>query len=590
MLSRWAFVRWLAVLVVCSTAASAQNSVASCGVPPVASVSATNLFNEQQEIWLGQVEADLAEADMRNVRDLALSDHLQAIADRLLATLPPTKIQFKVTLIESNEVNAFSFAGGYIYVNRKLAAIADSDDELAGVIGHEIGHILVHHAALQTTREMTRLLKVTSVGDKEDIRKKFGAMLDAEYVQKHSEKEDSEPEEAQADQIGVYAAAAAGYRAQAYSEFWNRAFFVKGKTGSKLGDFLGLTKPDQKRLRSINTFVSALPLGCGSHAAALPLDFAAWHRAVIEDQKGLEVARSKALHEATLTPPLRMELEQIRFSPDGRSILAQDQSSIFVLGREPLALRYRIDASQALPANFSPDSRSITFSTPGLHTEQWSVDEKKLIAAHEIYTPQACYDTRLAPDGRTLLCVQFDTEKWQLNLALLDTATSETVWKKNDWLEPDGGLAYSLLVSQVSESNTPFFVSSYSADGRVLVFGGGEPKLAFDLDKRAVIKMGANLHSYITGEYAFIGNDRMAGRDRTDPKSSAVFSFPEGNRLLKTFLPPDFGSVTHPGSSQHIVEYGLKDFGVGLGDLGSQRFLLRLKTHAIDEDEGAFVG
>jgi hypothetical protein len=590
MVCRWAFVGGLVVSLSAAAGAAAQNSVASCGVPPVAKVAATNLFSEQQEMWLGEVEADFEEAEMRNVRDLGLSEHLQAIADRLLATLPPTTIQFKVTLIESNEVNAYSIAGGHIYVNRKLAAIAESDDELAGVIGHEIGHILVHHAALQTSRELARLLKVSSVGDKEDIRKKFGTMLDAEYVDKHPAKEDGEPEEAQADQIGVYAAAAAGYRAQAYAEFWNRAFFLKGKTGSKLGDFLGLTKPDQKRLRSIHTFVAALPAGCGSSAAPRPNDFAAWHQAVIADQRGVEVARSVALHEVTLTPPLRMELDQIRFSPDGKSILAQDQSSIFVLGREPLALRYRIDAGQALPARFSPDSRSITFSTPGLHTEQWSADEKKLIAAHEIYTPDACYDTRLAPDGRTLLCVQFDTESWELNLALLDTGTSETLWKKKNWLEPSTGLAYNLLVSQALESHVPFFVSSYSADGRVLLFGGGDQKLAFDLDKRAVMKIGSDLRSYITGEYAFIGNDRLAGRDRINPKNSAVYSFPDGRQLLKTFLPPDFGSVTRPGSGQHVVEYGLKDYGVALGDLSAQKFLLLLKTHAIDEDEGAFVG
>jgi hypothetical protein len=590
MLSRLAGVGVMVWLGLWSAGLRAQSSVATCGVPPGGKAAVENLFNEQQEIWLGQVEADLVESDVRPVQDRALNEHLQSIADRLLATMPPTKIQFTVTLVESNEVNAYSIAGGHIYVYRKLAAIAGSDDELAGVIGHEIGHILVHHSALDASRDMVRLLHITSVGDKEDIRRKFGAMLDAEYTDKHPDKVDEAPEEAQADQIGVYTAAAAGYRAQAYSDFWNRAFFVKGRTGSKLGDFLGITKPNQKRLRSINAFVAALPGGCGSKAPPRTDDFAAWHRAVVENQKGEEVARSVALHEATLTPPLRMELDQVRFSPDGRSILAQDQSSIFVLGREPLALRYRIDARQAMPAHFSPDSRSITFSTPGLHTEQWSTDEKKLLAAHEIYLPETCYDTRLSPDGRTLLCVQFDTEDWRLDLALVDTETSTTVWKKKGWLEPNGPLGYNLLVSAAMQTSTPFFVSSYSASGQVLLFGGGDAKVAFDLSKREVIKPGWDLKSSISGEYAFIGDDRVAGRNLSNPMESNVFSFPGGAHLLRTTLPPEIGTVTHPGDKQYVLGYGMQGYGVCLLDLASQKYVLQFKTHAMDVDGETVVG
>ena len=55
-----------------------------------------------------------------------------------------------MTLVDSDEVNGFSIAGGHIYIHRKLAAVAKSDDELAGVIGHEIGHIISHQFAFET--------------------------------------------------------------------------------------------------------------------------------------------------------------------------------------------------------------------------------------------------------------------------------------------------------------------------------------------------------------------------------------------------------------------------------------------------------
>jgi hypothetical protein len=563
-----------------------------CGVAPVSSeTTQPNIFSEQQEMWLGQIEADLFESDLRPIRDARLSEHVQGIADRLVATLPPTKIQFRVTLVDSDEINAYSLAGGHIYILRKLAAATQNDDELAGVIGHEIGHIVSHQFAFGTTREMKRLLNVTSVGDEADIRTKYEAMLDAEYRDKHPALKGDDGEEAEADRIAVYATAAAGYRPQAYAEFWNRVFFVEGKTGSRLKDLIGMTKPDQKRLRSINAMVAAIPQRCGKGMTADEHEYAQWHAAVIADQAGTEVAQSAALREVTLTPPLRMELDQVRFSPDGKSILAQDASSIFVLGREPLALRYRLDASGALPANFSPDSQSITFSTAGLHIEQWSALEKKLLAAHEMLPRTPCYETRLSPDGRTLVCVEFDRDTWELGLAMLDTTTSQVLWEKKNWMVPDARLAYSLLVARALRDNSPTFISSYSADGNTLLFAGGDAKVAFDLRQRAIIKTGDGIRGSITGDYAFVGNDRVAGANRLEVKNSAVYSFPEGKTLAKLAMPPaDVKAVSNPGASLHLLVYGLKDYGVGLGDLSSGSLLVKEPTQALDEAEGTIAG
>jgi hypothetical protein len=405
----------LAVLSVLGIPSSGQTKPSGCGLPPInPQTSQPNIFTEQQEVWLGRIESDLVEADIRPMRDTALNAHLQAILDRLLRTLPPTSIQFRVTLVDSDEINGFSIAGGHIYILRKLAAAAQSDDELAGVLGHEMGHIISHQFAFDTTREMKRLLNVTSIGDEQDLRKKYDAMLDAEYRDKHPQLGENDGDQAQADQIGLYAMAAAGYRPEAYAEIWNRVFFVEGKTGSRIGDLLGFTKPTQKRLRSISAMIAVLPKGCGEQSSPDEAGFNQWHRAVIANQAGTAMVRSASIREVTLSPPLHMALDRVKFSPDGKLILAQDQSTIFVLDREPMSLRFKIDADGALPATFSPDSQSVTFATLGLHTEEWSVAEKKLRYARELLPRKPCYDPRLSPDGRTLVCVEFDldTLRW----------------------------------------------------------------------------------------------------------------------------------------------------------------------------------
>lgn len=582
----WTFI--LSVLLFAAVKlARAQDTVSSCGVAPVGSETAQpNIFSPQQEMWLGQIEADLVESNLRPVRDRSLAAHLQAIADKLLKTLPPTKIQFQVTLIDSDNINGFSVAGGHIYILRKLAAVAQSDDELAGVIGHEIGHIVSHQFAFETTREMKRLLNVSSVGDEADLRKKYEEMLDAEYKDKHPQLGENDRDQAEADQIAVYAMKAAGYRPEAYGEFWNRVFFVQGKTGSRLGDLLGFTKPSQRRLRSIDAMVAALLPGCGRSVDPDRQEFARWHAAVVANQAGTESARSVALKETTLNPPLRLELDQIRFSPDGRSMLAQDESSIFVLTSKPLGLRYRIDANGALPAQFSPDSKSIVFNTWGLHIEEWSAEEKKLIAAREMLTKSPCYDIRLSPDGRTLVCVTLDASSYELTLSMMDTNTSEVLWQKKDWMMPSYGLLYSLLTSR-----EPVFLSSYSADGNTLLFAGGDAKVAFDLKQRSILKTGGAIRDSITGSYAFLGNDKVIGVNRENSKDSGVYSFPDGKKLQKMSLPfSGLKAVSNPGANLHVLGYGARDFAVTLCDLSQGKVLIGTKTASLDEYNGTVAG
>ena len=243
----------LVVVGLLGTLAVAQSNVPACGLPPVVAANAQpNIFSDEQEQWLGDAMADMLEREYKPARDDAQSAYLQAIVDKLARNLPPNEIKFRVLVVDSSEVNGFSLAGGHIYITRKLAAIAQNDDELASVLGHEMGHIASHQFAFETTRDLKRLLGITSVGDRADIYAKFQKLMDARMTDKHPGKSgDDDDDQGEADKVGVYVTAAAGYRAQAFAEFWDRTFFVGGKTGSRMSDFFRITKPDQKRLRGM---------------------------------------------------------------------------------------------------------------------------------------------------------------------------------------------------------------------------------------------------------------------------------------------------------------------------------------------------
>ena len=578
------------VLGVCfSISAIAQNASSACGTPPIDTEHAQpNIFNEQQEEWLGDAMADMVEHAYRPVSDPAQSAYLQAIVNRLVATLPPTKLKFHVVLVDSSEINGFSLAGGRIYMTRKMAAAANNDDELAAVLGHEMGHIASHQFVYETTRDLKRLLGVTSVGDRADVYAKFQALMDARIRDKNPGKGgDSDEDQGVADKVGVYVTASAGNRPQAGADFWNRVFFVGGRTGGKMSDLFGFTKPDEKRLRGMLAMASVLPKGCGGTKSEVTTAFTEWHRSVVANQ-AVAVSTTEAMKEVSLSPALRMDLDRLHFSRDGKTILAQDEGSIFVLSREPLAVLFRMDATNALPAEFSPDSTKVVFSTPGLHTEEWSIVDKKLMVAQEVVTRNECLQSKMSPDGRTLVCITLDLDNFQVNLSLVDVASGTVLWEKKPFFEPSFFGALELLYLHSDDIAAEVLPARFSADGNYLLLGPRGSKLAIDLRTRTPVMIGGGLRDSVTGDYAFLGNDKVAVVNTFDPKSSGIFSFPDGRQLQKVKMPfARLGSVS--GMDPMVLAYGVPDYGVVLADLSDGKFI-GLKTRAADAWNGTMIG
>jgi predicted Zn-dependent protease len=249
-----------------------------CPAPPALSAPiGTNIFNTQQELDLGDVEAEWLEKNYRVIHDEELSARLNSISGRILAQLPSTQLKFRIILIDSPMVNSFSVGTGRIYVTRKMIAFLRDDDELAGLIGHEMGHILTHQHAIQVTQEFHDILSVNVVGDRKDIFDKYNRLLDniardrnvllktAGRLQRQEE-----PNQYEADRVALFATAAAGFSPEAFVEFFDRLAQTHGKTGNFLSDLFGATKPDERRLREIHKSLSSLPQACREIARSAP--------------------------------------------------------------------------------------------------------------------------------------------------------------------------------------------------------------------------------------------------------------------------------------------------------------------------------
>lgn len=255
-----------------------------CPVPPaITPVSSfVNMFSDQQEVDLGDALAESIAQRITVISDDQLTVHLRNVGDRLVQHLPSTNLKFRFYLVELGDVNAFSVAGGRVYISRKMIALTQNEDELAGLIAHEMGHIATHQTAIEMTRNLRETLGVNQVGDRADIFAKYHQYLEHAARNPIHARNSEEQEQYVADQVALYAMARTGYAPQAYVDLWDRFQQTHGKTGNWFTDLFGVTKPSQKRLREMVKNMGNLPPACADvQPTAASAEFQKWRSQVI---------------------------------------------------------------------------------------------------------------------------------------------------------------------------------------------------------------------------------------------------------------------------------------------------------------------
>ena len=546
-----------------------------------------NIFSERQEMDLGDAVAEHLQRDYRVIDDEEVTGRLRQIGARLVKNLPPTELKFQFFLFDINDVNAFTLPGGRIYISRKMVAFAQNEDELAGVIAHELGHLIARHSTADVTILFREILAVTQVGDRRDIFEKYNRLIENTALKpKVFEKLDNHEagSQNQADLIGLFAMARAGYNPQAQAALWERHHQLKGKKSGFFSDLFGRTKPGEKRLREMLKSLAALPPTCiGTPVASNSADFQQWQTTVISyTGLGRKESVSGVLTKKSLTPALRSDLNHARFSPDGKYILAQDDSGVSVLTREPLATLFRIDAPDAKPAVFSPDSKTIVLFTPNLRVEVWDVADQKLQSAYEVVLRKACVQTAISPDGKTLACLDKD-----LGLSLADVTNSTIIFEKKSFTKLsfvdllNFWLAALRADTDFDLGTTEFVTMSFSPDARYFVAGDRSigitdfgtlstdtQSLAYDLTTRTNVPLKGDIKKVVSSGFAFVSADRIAGKHSENPKKAGVYSFPAGEPI-ETF--EMFGESYLQAASRQFL----------LVRTGSKRGLLELSTRKV---------
>lgn len=136
------------------------------------------LISSEREVRMGKSIARQIENKFKLVEDVTIQNRVQKIGEKLADVCDRAEISYYFKVLDEEEVNAVSLPGGYIYINSGLIERVESDDELAAVIGHELGHITARHAVKRLQGSLGYLvLRVLIAGSKGSSQVSRGADL-----------------------------------------------------------------------------------------------------------------------------------------------------------------------------------------------------------------------------------------------------------------------------------------------------------------------------------------------------------------------------------------------------------------------------
>ena len=228
--------------------------IPGCATNPVTGRRELTLVTSQQESQIGREGYGAVVSEYGLYGDSALQAYVDTVGWRLARVSHLPGLAWRFTVLDDPVVNAFAMPGGYIYVTRGILVHLNSEAQLAGVLGHEIGHVTARHSAQRLTQQQLAGLGLGI------------ASIFSEGFQRYSQAAQTalglmflkygRDDETQADELGVQYATAAGYDSREIPATYALLKRVGERSGQRLPGFLS-THPDpgqrEERTRALAT-------------------------------------------------------------------------------------------------------------------------------------------------------------------------------------------------------------------------------------------------------------------------------------------------------------------------------------------------
>lgn len=538
-------------LIVCITVGCVTASAQDCKPPAITANSQNyNIFSPEQEMILGELNSQRMASETRYIQDEKLLAYVREIGERLTRHLPPTGLKFQFFIIDIPDANAFNTPGGYVFISRKLIAFTKTEDELAGVMAHELGHAAVRHTTSNMSELFKKILNVTQLGDRKDITEKYNLLIERERTKSVSPPAGHESaQQLEADRIGLFAMVSAGYDPNAFSEFFARLTEAKAKSGNWFTNIFGGSTPTDKRLREMIKATELLPPACKENRSAnASQQYLNWQAEVVSFRQA-QIAEELPglLWKKELSPQLKSDIWHMAVANDGKYFLAQDDFAVTIIQRDPLKVAFQIPTTDARPASFTTDGKFVMFGTESLRFEKWSIADAKPVEIRELVIRRDCWEQQFSSDGKFLACVDYD-----LGLSVIETETGKRIFQKKEFAKLN---VFELVMWALRDEDEDtsheniFFNLQFSQDSHYLLAArsnkfrfriiidsvsiGETDALALDLSTRKQVSTSSDLKKATRSAFIFLSPTKILATLPEGPDEAGIFTFPEGRRLAK---------------------------------------------------------
>ena len=210
-----------------------------------------NIFNEKQDVEIGQQSAQEVEKQLPILKDSAVQDYVSRIGERLAQSAPGPKFPYQFKVVNVSDINAFALPGGFMFINRGLIEAAHDEAELAGVMAHEMSHVALRHGTNQASKAYLAqaglsILGGAAGGSTGDIIGAVGGFGANSLFLKFSR-----TAEEQADVVGAQILAKSGYDPLAMARMFETLREKAGRDPGKLEQFFSSHPAPADRARRI---------------------------------------------------------------------------------------------------------------------------------------------------------------------------------------------------------------------------------------------------------------------------------------------------------------------------------------------------
>ncbi|MBM3321400.1 MAG: M48 family metalloprotease [Candidatus Eisenbacteria bacterium] len=221
-----------------------------------AAVSELNLVSTEQEVAMGAEFSAEVEREMKMLDDPVVEAYIDSLGQILARNSDRTDIAYRFRVVDTDEVNAFALPGGFLYVNRGLITTAENESELAGVIAHEVGHVVGRHSAKMLTRQYgIAMIAQIALGEDPGLVKSLVANIAATgALMKYSR--DAERE---ADRFGVDEAHRSGIDPNGMATFFEKLQTMHERKPSSIEKFFSTHPPTAERISDTRSYIASLP-------------------------------------------------------------------------------------------------------------------------------------------------------------------------------------------------------------------------------------------------------------------------------------------------------------------------------------------